>query len=106
MTKPFNLTPKRLSALRLIQQRPGCYLRELIDICDRQVSPINESRTWSGFDRNGTGKQAATRWGASYARPLVKAGLVQEQFAVPGGARLYLTPLGRRVAIEGKMPDA
>lgn len=107
---PFNLTPKRLRALRLIQQRPGLRASALIQVCDKERT--GDGGAWSGFDRSRTGKQGATRWGAAYAKPLIAAGLVEARTITDhsgrrvhvGWAALYLTDLGQDVARTGKIP--
>ena len=65
----MNLTPKRLRALRLIQQKPGCYPSALIDVTDRREVDWGDG-TYSGFDK-AIANGAATRWGFGYVKPLV-----------------------------------
>lgn len=96
--RPLRLTEKRLRALRLIQQRPGLFVSDLTDICD---APDLNGRPFNGFARAHIGAQAATRWGASYARPLIEAGLVVSRPVTPGCARLWLTARGQEVAKGG-----
>lgn len=91
----MTLTPKRMRALRLIHQQPGCYASALIDVCERRPASWTKSGDYSGFDKAATGAQAATRWGAGYVKPLIAAGLVRAEYAVPGWARLWLTAKGR-----------
>ena len=101
----MNLTPKRLRALRLIQQRPGIRPGELVDICDRQESSWTRDGTFSGFDKS-TANGAATRWGFGYAKPLIAAGLIDARYSVVGGwptTALYLTPKGQEVARSGEL---
>lgn len=93
--KPPTLTPLRLRALRLIQQRPGLRASAL-------AHDLVEGRDgWTRFERARTGAQAATRWGAAYARPMIAAGWVRAQACRPGWAALYLTALGERIARTG-----
>ena len=102
----FKLTPKRLRALRLIQQRPGLRPAELTEVTDRQDAPWRKDGTWSGFDRP-TANGAATRWGAGYAKPLIAAGLVyQKTTTIDRWVRTayYLTALGQQVVRYGAMP--
>ena len=98
----MRLTDKRLRALRMIGQRPGMYVSELAEVCDE---PDLNGRPFNGFHLTRTGKQAATQWGASYAAPLVKAGLVRREFCIPGCARLWLTRDGQEAARSGAMPE-
>lgn len=96
----FNLTAKRLRALRMIQQRPGLLACALVDLCEtRSVA----GREFNGFMRSRTGAQGATRWGAQYAKPLIAAGLVTHRFSDVGWAKLWLTPLGEHVARTGAL---
>lgn len=94
----MRLTEKRLRALRMIGQRPGMYVSGLAEICE---APDLNGRPFNGFHKSRTGKQSATQWGASYAAPLVKAGLVRREFCVPGCARLWLTQAGQEAARSG-----
>lgn len=96
----INLTPKRLRALRLIQQRPGMHVCGLIEVCDRVEASWSQSGDWSGFDRASTGAQAATQWGAAYSKPLIEAGLVRIEYCTPKYGRLYLTSEGRAAIFE------
>lgn len=107
----MNLTPKRLRALRIIQQRPGCCPAALTEVTDRREVAWG-SGTWSGFDKT-RGAQAATRWGHGYVKPLAEAGLVEIRWRMAGVSPyriletcLHLTPLGQRVARSGEMLDA
>lgn len=100
----MNLTPKRLRALRMIQQRPGMHPRELVEITDRQDAPWHKGGTWSGFDRP-TAAAAATRWGAGYAKPMIEAGLIRRVYQTVNGwptTRLFLTDKGQEVARSGE----
>lgn len=102
----FNLTPKRLSALRAIQQRPGMDAQALTDhVCEKKAVSWS-SQPWNGFMKSANGNQCATRWGARYAQHLIDQDLVRVQWAknVSWG-KLYLTEKGRRVAVSGKLED-
>lgn len=98
----MRLTDKRLRALRMIGQRPGMYVKDLTEVCEAR--DLN-GRPFNGFHKSRTGNQSATQWGASYAAPLVKAGLVRREFCVPGCARLWLTQDGQEAALSGAMPE-
>ena len=58
----MHLTPKRLRALRMIQQHPGMVASALVEVCDRQTVSWQE-KDFSRFDK-ATANAAATRWGA------------------------------------------
>ena len=106
----MNLTPKRLRALRMIQQRPGLLAQALVELCETNACALM-GRERNGFCRSRTGAQAATRWGMAYAKPLAEAGLVVMRGKFPNGATVYaggasltLTELGEHVARSGQMP--
>lgn len=87
MTKQFNLTPKRVDALRFLRSRPsGVYVRMLA-----QEVLVGEyrRRVNSGFSA-----QQATRSGAGYAVPLIKAGLVKKEATTYGWGIVSITAAG------------
>lgn len=113
MTLKINLTPLRLRALRMIQQRPGLSAQALaVELVERREVTWSD-KGWNGFQRSRTGAQAATRWGARYAKPLIDAGLLRASDKNAAGHRIYsgwkalfLTPLGEVVARDGRLPDS
>lgn len=101
MAKTFNLTPLRLRALRMIHQHPGMVAAKLADLCE--THDTSWSKDFNGFKKM-NGSQAATRWGARYAQPLIEQGLVDATHNYYGWAKLKLTKKGREVAQSGQMP--
>lgn len=87
MAKSFNLTPKRIEALRFLRSRPsGVYVRMLA-----QEVLVGEYRRRinSGFSA-----QQATRSGAGCAVPLIKAGLVKKEATTFGWGIVSITDAG------------
>lgn len=102
MAKKFNLTPMRLRALRMIQQNPDMVASKLAELCKTQKTTWDKE--FNGFKKH-NGYQAATRWGAQYAQPLIEQGLVTHEHNYYGWAKLRLTKTGEEVARSGKMPE-
>lgn len=87
MLNGFHLTPKRIEALRLLRSRTaGVYVRMLA-----QEVLVGEYRRRinSGFSA-----QQATRSGAGYAVPLIKAGLVKKEATTYGWGIVSITAAG------------
>lgn len=83
----FTLTPKRLAALKLIRDVPGCY-----------VSHVAQSVLGDDYRRtvlHGFSAQQATRAGAAYCQALEAAGLVKiNRHTDCGYGTVTLTPAG------------
>lgn len=90
MTEMLNLTPTRLRALRIIQQQPGINAQDL---------------AYELVERPWRHPAAATRWGSSYAMPLILSGLISSSPTRPGWKRLTLTTKGRQMVLEGNGDD-
>lgn len=83
----FNMTPKRLAALKLIAEHPGCpvgYVAQHV-LCGEWKTE-NGHRLWP---------QQATRAGAAYCLALKGAGLVTIKRAEIGFGDVTLTDAGR-----------
>jgi hypothetical protein len=90
VTKKFNLTPTRIKALRLVKDRPGgVYVRLL---AQELLTSEYRQRVGSGF-----AAQQATRSGAGYAVPLIKAGLLNKHATTYGWGRVSITEAGLKV---------
>lgn len=90
----FNITAKRLEALRFIGQRPGVLVGCVADnVLARTREDGSVRSMWS---------QAATRSGAGYCKQLASAGLVRiDTFQVRSGyGRVSLTAAGQAVLDE------
>lgn len=96
LPRPLNLTPKRIEALRLIRDNPGCY------VC------LIANRLLAGDRKSGLWAQQATRSGAGYCIKLEKAGLVDiNRHTEHGFGKVTLTQYGHQ-ALEAadKQTDA
>lgn len=79
-TKTFNLTDKRVEALRYIAAHPGVY------VCGVAENVLSKRPLWA---------QAATRMGAGYCKALQEQGLVIINTRVDCGyGRVTITPKG------------
>lgn len=86
-SKPFNLTAKRLEALRYLADHPrGVYVSGLAEA-------ILTSQ-WRREHQSGFTAQQATRSGAGYALPLIKAGLVSKRDTDYGWGVVSITDAG------------
>jgi hypothetical protein len=87
------LTPLRIKALQLIAAEPGMLAQWL---ADRLVPK-----------RHGWSAQGATRWGASYVKPMWQSGLVKLDFHTTAGyAKCWITDDGIRAALALPMASA
>ena len=105
--KTFNLTPLRLRALRMVQQRPGVLASALADLCEKRSASWRK-KPFNGFDLHPSSAAAATRWGARYAQLMIEQDLMRADVFHngPGWGKLYLTPKGQEVARTGEMPES
>lgn len=93
----FNLTPKRLQALRLIQKHPDCYVGHVA-----QEVLAGEYR-----GKRGLWAQQATRMGAGYCQKLQEAGLVRiNTYTQFGYGTVHLTKLGEDTLRESDTLEA
>lgn len=93
----FNLTPKRIQSLRLIQSTPGCLVGHVA-----QSVLCRSERAYRGL-----WSQAATRMGAGYCQALRDAGLVViDTYVDSGYGRVTITPKGEIAILEADTLDA
>ena len=90
MERKFNLTPKRIEALRFLEGRQGGVYVSLL--ADALLTSEYRRKVGSGF-----AAQQATRSGAGYAVPLIKAGLVSKKATPFGWGVVSITEAGRKV---------
>lgn len=105
LSKTFNLTPMRLRALRMVQQKPGMLASGLAELCEKQ-SASWRAKPFNGFDLHPSSAAAATRWGARYAQLMIEQGLMRYRHSDVGWGMLYLTSKGQEVARTGEMPES
>ena len=89
-TKGLNLTPKRLQALQVVSAcKEGCYVSHIADkVLTSEYRRKNNTGFWA---------QQATRSGAGYVIPMIKAGLLRKWRTEHGWGRVTLTDAGRKV---------
>lgn len=91
--KVINLTDKRIEALRWLAT-----LKEPVYVCGLAEQCIPRDRLFEHSTRQlSRTAQMATRAGAGYAIPLIKAGLVKYHRKTYGWGQVSITPEGRKV---------
>ena len=96
--KPLNITPKRLEALRYLADHPcGVY------VCGLAVAILTSK--WRREHQSGYTAQQATRAGAGYATPLIKAGLASQRDTEFGWGIVSITEAGRGVLAAAACVD-
>lgn len=90
MERKFNLTPTRIKALRFVKGRSGGVYVSLL--AQELLTSEYRQRVGSGFSA-----QQATRSGAGYAVPLIKAGLLTKHATTYGWGRVSITEAGLKV---------
>lgn len=95
----FNLTPKRVEALRFIQKHPDCYVGAVAEaVLVGEYRRKNNSGFWS---------QMATRSGAGYCQKLRDAGLITINTHTDYGyGRVRLTQFGEDTLKDSDSLDA
>lgn len=101
MTKPLNITPKRLAALRFLASKKGSVRVSMLadEVLHRQ-SRFDPAREL-GYSR-----QQATRTGAGCAVPLIKAGFVAKEYQTYGWGNVSITQAGLDLLAEIDKPAA
>jgi len=90
VSSELNITPTRLKALQYLATKPnGVYVSALAD--EILTSEYRRQRKY-GFSA-----QQATRSGAGYAVPLIRAGLVMKRDTDFGWGMVFITEAGRQV---------
>ena len=97
--KPFNITPKRLEALRFLADHSrGVYVSYIADA-------ILTSQ-WRRDHKSGFTAQQATRSGAGYATPLIEAGLVEKRDTDYGWGIVSITDAGRAAIAHAELSES